>query len=251
MMDENSTFNNTNSSVTVINDVIPRAVGFWLYIIFLIPSIICSVVVISHLLLHRPSRNALSNHVILVDLIIGLISLLTLYPWILYYYRHEGIWHRSPAFCAVWSFIDEGLYITQMILFCWATIERHILIFYSGWMMSKKKRFLIHYLPLILIFLYCMIYYSIANFFPPCENYFDDSTMQCYYLCFYDNYAMFMWEMIVHEIIPAITIVASSIALIVRVSWQKHRIHQLIRWRKHRKLKVCQITDTPSQTRSA
>ncbi|CAF3897757.1 unnamed protein product, partial [Rotaria sordida] len=223
MIDEDSTFNISNSSEIIVNDVIPKIVGFWLYIIFLIPSIICSFIIISYLLFHRPSRNALNNHVILVDLIIGLISELTLYPSILYYYRYDGIWHRSRTFCAIWSFIDSGLYVTQMVLVCWASIERHILIFHSRWMMTKKKLFFIHYLPLILILLYCMIYYSIAHFFPPCENYFDDSTMQCCYLCFYDYYALFMWEMIAHEIIPSIIIVISSITLIVRVSWQKHR----------------------------
>ncbi|CAF0975202.1 unnamed protein product [Rotaria sp. Silwood1] len=238
MINDNNTFNETNSSTSVVNDVIPRAVGFWLYLIFLIPSIICSLIVLSYLLFHRPSRNALNNHVILVDLIIGLISEVTLYPWILYYYQHDGIWHRSPLFCAIWSFIDSGLYVTQMMLFCWATIERHILIFHSRWVMTKKKRFFIHYLPLILLLLYCIIYYSVANFFPPCQNYFDDSSMQCYYLCFYDTYAIFMWEMLVHEIIPSITIVISSLALIIRVSRQKNRVNQLIRWRKRRKMTI-------------
>ncbi|CAF1254485.1 unnamed protein product [Rotaria sordida] len=238
MIDEDSTFNISNSSEIIVNDVIPKIVGFWLYIIFLIPSIICSFIIISYLLFHRPSRNALNNHVILVDLIIGLISELTLYPSILYYYRYDGIWHRSRTFCAIWSFIDSGLYVTQMVLVCWASIERHILIFHSRWMMTKKKLFFIHYLPLILILLYCMIYYSIAHFFPPCENYFDDSTMQCCYLCFYDYYALFMWEMIAHEIIPSIIIVISSITLIARVSWQKHRVNQLIQWRKQRKMVI-------------
>jgi hypothetical protein len=45
-----------------------------------------------------------------------------------------------------------------------------------------------------------------------------------------------MWEVIVHEIVPILIIVVFSIALLVRVLWQRHRIRQPIQWRKYRKM---------------
>jgi phosphatidylglycerophosphate synthase len=45
-----------------------------------------------------------------------------------------------------------------------------------------------------------------------------------------------MWESILHQIIPNLIIILCSITLILRILWQKHRMHQPIQWRKHRKM---------------
>jgi phosphatidylglycerophosphate synthase len=47
-----------------------------------------------------------------------------------------------------------------------------------------------------------------------------------------------MWETIVHQMLPAVLIIVFSIALFVRVLLQKHRIHQPVQWRKHRKMAI-------------
>jgi hypothetical protein len=240
MSSENDTFNIRNSSLTdddalTAND----AIKFWLYLVFLIPSLICSLFSLCYLLLHRTLRHALNNHAIIIVLFIGLIYEVTIYPWMLHYYHYRGVWQRTEIFCTFWTFIDWGLYYTQTILFAWATIERHILIFHDGWLSTKKKRFFIHYLPLIVLTLYCLIYYIIVDFFPPCKNYFDDFYMLCVDSClFYESYALYMWDTIVHQILPSLTIVISSIALLVRILWQKHHMGQSLRWRKHWKMTV-------------
>jgi hypothetical protein len=165
-----------------------------------------------------------------------LISEVTIYPWMLYFYRYNGVWERSPIFCQIWGFLDWGIYITQTILFAWATTERHILIFHDKWVSTREKRFFMHYLPPILILLYCLIFYVIVYFLPVCENIFNNSIMLCVKPCIFYDYIFSMWEMIVHQIIPAVIIIVFSIALFVRVLWQKHRIHQPVQWRKHRKM---------------
>jgi hypothetical protein len=168
----------------------------------------------------------------------GLIYQVTLYPWMLYYYRYQGIWHRSLLFCTVWSFIDWGLYFTQTILFAWATMERHILIFHERWVLTKRKRFFIHYLPPTILFTYCFIFYVVVSFFPSCQNIFDDSYMICIEFCFVQNYALYMWDLIVHQTLPNLTIAVFSVALLARILYQKHRMHQSIHWRKHRKMTI-------------
>jgi hypothetical protein len=65
-----------------------------------------------------------------------LICEVTDYPWLLYHYHHVGMWERSFTFCQIWGFIDWGLYITQTVIFAWATTERHILIFHDK---TRKK----------------------------------------------------------------------------------------------------------------
>jgi len=216
--------------------MISNSIRFWFYLIFLIPSILCSLFILYHFLFDRTLRQALNNHVIIVLLFLSLISEVTNYPWMLYFFRNEGIWERSFMFCNIWAFMDWSTFILQTFLVAWATIERHILIFHDRWVSTKTKRFFVHYFPLIFLPLYCFIWYIVIYFFPPCDNLFDMTQAVCAFPYLYTIYALTMWEVIVHEIVPILIIVVFSIALLVRVLWQRHRIRQPIQWRKYRKM---------------
>jgi len=126
----------------------------------------------------------------------------------------------------------------QLFIFAWATMERHILIFHDQWLSTKKKRFFIHYLPIIGIRIYFCIFYARVIFFPFCEKSYDYTKPHCAYLCAYANNVLYLWDTIVHQIIPNLLIIFFSIALFLRVLWQKHRLNQPVRWRKYRKLAI-------------
>jgi hypothetical protein len=211
-------------------------VKFWFYLVFLIPSIVCSLFVLYYLLFDRILRRALNNHVVIVLLFICLACQVTVYPWKLYYLNSYTTSYPTFTFCVIWGFIDWGFFVTQAILFAWTSIERHILIFHDRWVSTRKKRFFIHYLPPVLLIFYCFIFYSIIFFFPPCENLIASLSSPCIHVCLYDKRVIFMWETIIHQILPNLIIIICSITLILRVLWQKHRINQPIQWRKHRKM---------------
>ena len=218
--------------------MISDTVRFWSFFLILIPSILCSLFLLYHLLFDRALRRALNNHIIAVLLSICLISEVTIYPWMLYYYQRKGAWERSLLFCAIWGFLDWLLYVAHTMLFGWATIERHILIFRDGCVSTEKKRFLVHYLPIILLVLYLFIFYIVMYFFPPCENRLLPSELLCIFPCLYDSYTISMWDFIANQIVPIFTITVFSIGLLVRVLWQKRRMHLTIHWRKHRNMVV-------------
>ncbi|CAF0931085.1 unnamed protein product [Rotaria sordida] len=218
--------------------LLPHVIKFWLYLVILIPSIICSLFVLYYLLFDRTLRRALNNHTIIVLIFVCLICQLTIYPWMLYFYKNDNHWYRTLTFCSIWGFIDWGLYITQAILFAWASIEGHIFIFHDRWVTTRKKRFYIHYLPLILLMLYCLLFYSIVYFIPFCKNFVHDYVSPCISVCSYDNHAFFLWETVVHQILPNLTIIIASITLLIRILRQKHRMRQRIQWRKHRKMTI-------------
>ena len=115
---------------------------FWFYLIFLIPSTICSIFILCHLLFHRHLRYGLNNHVIIIVIVICLIAQTTIYPWMIYFYQYKGTWKRSLIFCEIWGYLDWGFYVARAIIFAWATLERHILIFHDKWVLRRKKTFL-------------------------------------------------------------------------------------------------------------
>ncbi len=227
-----------NNSLTSPNYLISPHVEFWLYLIILIPSIICTLFILYYLLFNRILRRALNNHVIIVILITVLFCEITMYPWMLYYYFNNNTWQRSYIFCSIWAYIDWTFYVMQIALFGWASIERHILIFHDRWVATKKKRFFVHYLPIIIIVIYYLIFYGIVYFFPPCENTFNEFSMICISVCLYDSIAFHVFETIFNSIIPNLTIVIFSIALLLRILRQKQRMCQAIHWRKHRKMTI-------------
>jgi hypothetical protein len=193
----------TRIKVSFVKIMVSNAVTFWSYLTVLIPSYFCLFFVLYYLLFDRSLRHGLNNHVILVILIIDLICEVLLYPWLLYFSYSNGIWIRSIVMCEIWSFMDWGLYITHTMLFSWATIERHILIFHDKWVSTKKKRLFVHYLPLILLVVYCVIFYSVINFFPPCQNILYNPYADCLFNCVYYSYIFTMYETVVHQIIPS------------------------------------------------
>ena len=227
-----------NSSTNESFPPIPYNVHFWSYLIVLIPSIICSSFTLYQLIFDRTLRSSLHNHIIIIVLSVCLLCQLTIYPWTLNFYYLDGVWERPFVFCAIWAFLDWVLYVLQTLLFAWATIERHILIFHDSWVVTKKKRVFFHYLPPVIIIMYCIIYHVIIDIFPPCENYYSNDNILCVAFCIYDATEYLIWDTVVHQSIPGLIIIIFSIGLLVRVIRQKIRMRQPVQWRKHRKMTV-------------
>ncbi len=128
----------------------------------------------------------------------------------------------------------------QIILFAWATIERHILIFHNQWLSTKIKRIFLHCFPMIFIVIYCFIYYLTVVVFLSCDYMNDQSPINGVpFHCLYGNDAFFLsWDLLCHQLIPTMIIVISIIALLVRILYQKSRLHRTIQWGKQRKMTI-------------
>jgi hypothetical protein len=237
----NNSSNNSDSDLSDESSAIsiPRIAQFWMYVISDALSISCILFILYHILLDRALRSALHNHVIVLVLIIDLTYELTDIPWILHYYRFGKPWLASDRFSRFWSFADYGIYGTQIILFAWATIERHILIFHDRWILTQRRCFLIHYLPLIVLPIYSITYYVIGSFFMPCGGIYSYSFVSGVPMpCLYSNPVVAKFDLLGHQIAPALIIVIASSSLLIRVTWQKYRLHQPLHWRKHRKMTI-------------
>jgi len=215
----------------------PRPLRFWLLLIFDIPSIICSLFVLYHLLINRKSRYALHNHTVIILLTIALIFQLTDIPWYLDFIRKGSVSPSTPARCLIWWLIDLGFYNTAALILAWSSIERHILVFHNRWISTKKKRFFVHYLPLFILISYSTIYYTIVIFFPPCQHIFIYTLPVCAASpCHLLHPILGLWEMGIHGCLSTILVTFFSIALLVRVIVHKRRRHRVFRWKIYRKM---------------
>jgi hypothetical protein len=235
--DNSSNEQDTSASPDLVFSLIFR---FWLYLISNILSLSFCLFVLYSILSDRALRHSLSNHVIIVLLFICLIYESTDIPFILHYYLYGTVLSTAPAFSRFWSFLDFGCYSTQLIILAWATIERHILIFHNRWVSTKKKRFYVHYLPLITLLLYCFLFYSIIILGPFCENTFDQRGLNGVpFPCIYETPFFAQWEILCNESIPVSIIILASLGLFLRVIWQRTcRLHRAVNWRKQRKMTI-------------
>jgi len=155
----------------------------------------------------------------------------------LVFFHYGSVEPQKPIICLLWYLTDDGFYCGSTMLLAWLAIERHILIFHDGWVSNRRGRFLFHYLPLIIIIAYFVPYYIIVIFFPPCENTYYFSAAVCGgFPCFLQYGFVGVWEFIVNSCVPVIIESIVSTALILRVQWQKRRLHQSNQWRKQRRM---------------
>lgn len=195
--------------------------------------------VLYYLIFHRIFRRALNNHVIIVLLLIGLVNELTSVLWILHRYHFGSPLIRSPAFYLCSFFFDYAFFTTQVILFAWASIERHILIFHIQWYSTRRKLFFFHYLSIMVVVVYCMIYYTIITFGPFCRNTFASFLAGGYIIpCVFKYKILATGELLFHQIMPTLIIIICSLTLIVRVLQQKRRMNRPMVWRAHRKMTI-------------
>lgn len=234
-------FNNTpiieiNATVSSLFRI-PHSVRFWIYLWFNFFSLICTLFTLYFLLFDSALRRALNNHIIIVLLFLGLLYELTNIPWHLRNDQFSISWSVSPFFNLFWTFVDYPLYSLQITLFSWATVERHILIFHNQWVSTRKKCFFVHYVPIVFLSIYYLIYYSFGYFGKPCSTSFNSFLSGGIYIpCAFDRTFMLSWELIVHQVLPTGIIVISSVGLLARVLVQKSKMLQNIQWRKNRKM---------------
>jgi hypothetical protein len=217
-----------------------RTIRFWILLLFDIPSTICAFLLIFYLIYDRPSRNALNNHVIIILLVLGLGTQLIDVPSYIAFIANSGfVKPPVPATCLVWWFASFGMYNGGTILMAWAAFERHILVFNSRLVSTKRGRILVHYLPIIILLAYIFIYYIYVLFFFHCENTYDYTLPICNaYPCYQSDSFFGVWDFVVNNIAPSLLVAFLSMALLIRVIQQKRRLNQTIQWRKQRKMTI-------------
>ncbi|CAF1133326.1 unnamed protein product [Adineta steineri] len=233
--DKNTSYLNLSDS----NYEFENPLLFWLFLIFDIPAVFCSLFSLYHLLTERSLREALHNHPTIIILLFNLVYQLVDIPLHLQYFKTGIIRPTNSTLCLFWLFIDYGFYFINLVVLMWASFERHILIFHSSMMATQRKRFFIHFVPLFIIVSFLMIFYGIAIFSPPCQNTFDFTKDLCGMAGCYGSIPSFaLIERIAFAIIPMFLIIIFNIGLLVRIVWQKHRLHRPVEWQKQKKLAI-------------
>ncbi|CAF1189900.1 unnamed protein product [Adineta ricciae] len=218
---------------------IPHVARYWIFLISNICSLLCAVFVLYHYLFDSTLRRGLHNHTLTIVLIICLIWELTDVPFQMYLFLYRIVWIQTPTFCILWKILDAALYTSTAKLIGWASVERHILIFHENWIATRRRRFFIHYTPIILIVTYGVVLYSIITPMNYCNRPFYYFVEMCgYYSCVYDSATFTLYEYASGGLLCSVLIGFGGGSLILRVVLQKRRLRRHVNWRKHRKMAI-------------
>ena len=115
-----------------------RSVRFWLFLLFDIPSIYCSFIILFYLFIDKNLRSQLINHITINLLIIGLIIELIDIPFYLTFLHLGVVQPSTPFVCLLWWFMDKGLYNGFTIIMAWSSIHRYLSIYDGGFIFESE-----------------------------------------------------------------------------------------------------------------
>ena len=233
--------NNSNLSlydnITQWSSTVGYPVRFWAFLFANIFSLLSGFFDLYYLLSDASLRQALHNYVVIILLWLGIFYESTNIVWILYNDRNSRPLFRATLFYQFWTYINYTFFSIALELFAWATIERHILIFHHSWLSTKRRRFVIHYFPPILIIVYYLIYLAFVHFYPFCVSDFQDFLNGGIHIpCVFYRTILGLWDLNFHQVFPTLIILIFSIGLIVRTVSQRNKLTHNIQWKKYRKM---------------
>ena len=114
----------TNTTISPSEDNFQRSLLYKIFQTCQLISLPVYLFVIIHLLCIRTLRQALSNHAILLVIIINFVGVSIDQSLLLNFLRTGHVSPSTPSLCLFWLFIDAYVYDTGILLMSWTAAER-------------------------------------------------------------------------------------------------------------------------------
>ena len=210
-----------------------RLIRFIVLLICAIPSAICFLLIFFFLLKSQDvSYKRLRNHVILALLFCNFILITTELPISLIYSYQGHVQPENKHFCSFWVAHNYSLYVAGLFLMAFGSIERYFLIFHESFM--RRWRFIVHYPPIVICFIYPLMFYHLIINLYPCENVYDYESYVCGGACYQFEAIAGALDYFANAVIPTLLITLTHMFLLYQVINQKRAMKLANKWRKNR-----------------
>ena len=149
------------------------------------------------------------------------------------------VWPRSEVFCQIWQSIEYSF--TTCVIWCTAifTVERHIFIFHPNYLRSQRQRLIFHFIPLISINLYVILFYILTVFLYECDGRIDFGKFLCGHQCLDTNGSISRFNWLFNILTPVFIIIFGSLFLLIRILWKRRTMQRNLRnWSKNWKMSI-------------
>lgn len=211
---------------------------FVVMLIFEIPAIVLSVIILLYFAFNRPARSKLKNHGWLILLILNFFQLLVNLPMPMSYYYLSYTWPPSNSYCIWWRWCEFSLASIGLFLMAWISIERHLLIFHEHLILQVRwTKWLYHFSPIIFCVLWAPLFFFIVIVISPvCTNSYNYNSFFCGSPCYYGEKVLSQFEFIFDLFLPVLIITSANVTLVIRVIYGKIARQQAVNWRRHGKM---------------
>ena len=203
-------------------------------------SLASSLLILGYSLTHRNQmlKKALQHHAVFLLTIVSFVATAFDLPFHISSFRLGEHIYRSIPFCFWWTWFDFSLTAMSLLLTATASVQRHILVFYSHWLQIRKRRILLHYVPLTICVVYPPLFYAGVIFIYPCEPYFDPLSGACPIPCYAKDLLVYNIDWFLHTVTSVTIIVIANFTLVLRVVYSMGRVRRqrADNWRRQRKL---------------
>jgi hypothetical protein len=238
MMMENSTFiiqlslNQTTRTFDQNFNHLMNHILFFVMICVSIPSVFINLFAIYQL--HANTK--LSVFVFRTILHVSLFTTCTCIPFFLLELYYNSYFPLSSSICKLWIIVDYSSIVCLGLLVCWASIQRHILIFGPIHIKKLQSTLKFKLIPNILVLLFPLIWYSILESTCTYKKRFDD-IFQCR-PCFEGEKLIFLIDTILSLILPLFITLLATFCLLIRIINLRFRILHLPskKWRRCKRL---------------
>jgi hypothetical protein len=176
-----------------------RSIIFGILLTLMIPSVICSLLILYYFARSPELLKRLNNHVILGLLLISLIQVshkqLILKKILFFFLKvttempltlmvlHTGhVAVQSSTFCHFWIVYNYALIVINLMFMAYGCIERYFLVFRR--VFFSKHLILLHYGPLVFFFIYPPLLYFGLIVIYSCQTDYDYTQFVCGGACY-------------------------------------------------------------------
>ncbi|CAF1155717.1 unnamed protein product [Adineta steineri] len=226
-----------NSSTSLETDI--NSIKYIILLSFLIVSLVLSLFIFYHILI-TPATRKLNCHIIIILLCLNFLQTSTDLPILISIFHTGYLRPASSVFCTFWVWYDFSLNAMGICLMAFASIERHIIVFKWKFFQNQIKRYIFHYLPIIIILCWIPLFYIVAVVISPtCQQNWSYNLISCGQPCYvlYDKY-LSGFDFIFHLLISIIIIAISNLTLCIRIIYQKRKIQHAADQRRQQKMAI-------------
>jgi hypothetical protein len=141
------------------------------------------------------------------------------------YFLHEGTIH-SESRCSGWITTNYTLFQLSIFLMTWTSIERYLFVHHER--LIVRHFILLHYVPIVLLCLYCPLLYIGIVIFYGCQPMYDVHLYLCGGPCFSFEHIIGLLDWVGNGACMNLTTLLVNVMLIVRHLIQRHRMKRMI-----------------------
>ncbi|UJR21521.1 hypothetical protein I4U23_024606 [Adineta vaga] len=200
-----------------------------------IPSVFCAIQILRFDRRNNPLAR-LPNHLLVCLLLVSIWTLVIDLPFTQAFLWFGSVPIQTTSMCIFYNISFFSMTGLNRMLMAFMSIERHFLVFRSQLYHTHRSRVLVHYIPLLILILFVLMYFIFVNTFLKCtDGSFDYSRFMCGYTCsvrVQEFGTVLIW---VYIFLPTAITTIASVLLPIRFVIQKRTANHL-EWNRTRKM---------------